>query len=87
MKALKMNEGDIVFGYVTEIDEFWQRAVNSLKIYNIECFYNESLGLDIKMIDEQKVSIYKLEHIILKITHKEYSKLEKEVIISGKARN
>lgn len=116
MKALKMNEGEIIFGYVTEIDEFWQRVVNSLKIYNIECFYNESLALDIKMIDEQKISIYKLEHItsklkewykdeiesieyeiisekertlkaILKITHKEYSKLEKEVIISGKARN
>ena len=49
MKALKMNEGEIIFGYVTEIDEFWQRVVNSLKIYNIECFYNESLGLDIKM--------------------------------------
>ena len=41
MKAIKMNDGDINFSTISGIEEFWQRVVNSLKIYSIECFYDE----------------------------------------------
>lgn len=63
MKAIKMEDGNLKFGTAEGIDEFWQRVVNALKIYDTECFYNENLGLNIRMMFEQKVSEYKLEHI------------------------
>lgn len=47
MIAVKMEDGEWKFGIVEGIDEFWQRVVNSLKIYDTECFYNEKLGLNI----------------------------------------
>lgn len=56
MKSIKIEDGNLEFMYVDGIDEFWQRVVNSLKIYNTECFYNENLGLDIRLINEQKVA-------------------------------
>ena len=40
MEAIKMDDGDIKFSRILGIDEFWQRVVNSLKIYSIECFYD-----------------------------------------------
>lgn len=112
MKSIKIEDGNLEFMCIDGIEEFWQRVVNSLKIYNTECFYNENLGLDIRLINEQKVSEYKLEHIVNKlrewykseiesidyeiiseeertlkakiyITHKEYSKIEREVNING----
>ena len=92
MKAIKMNDGDINFSTISGIEEFWQRVVNSLKIYSIECFYDENLGLDIRIINEQDVAEYKLEIISeeertlkakIYITHKEHNDIEKEVIISG----
>jgi len=67
MKAIKMNDGDINFSTISGIEEFWQRVVNSLKIYSIECFYDENLGLDIRIINEQDVAEYKLEHICRKL--------------------
>lgn len=67
MKAIKMNDGDIKFSTISGIEEFWQRVVNSLKIYSIECFYDEKLGLDIRIINEQDVAEYKLEHICRKL--------------------
>ena len=67
MKAIKMNGGDINFSTISGIEEFWQRVVNSLKIYSIECFYDEKLGLDIRIINEQDVAEYKLEHICRKL--------------------
>ena len=67
MKSIKMNAGNIEFTTISGIDEFWQRIVNSLKIYSNECFYDENLGLDIRMINEQEISEYKLEHICGKL--------------------
>ena len=67
MEAIKMDDGDIKFSRILGIDEFWQRVVNSLKIYSIECFYDENLGLDIRIINEQDVAEYKLEHICRKL--------------------
>lgn len=113
MIAIKMSDGDLKFEIVKGEDEFWQRLVNSLKIYNIECFYNQNLGVDISILHEQDIDEYKLEHIkekikewykkeiisidyeiiskenrVLKakllITHKEYSKISKEVTIHAK---
>lgn len=113
MKALKMENGELDFKIISGVEEFWQRVKNSLKIYANECFYNENLGIDLIIINEQDIAEYKLEHIcsklkewykneilgidykiisederILKakilIKHKEYSKIEKEVVINGK---
>lgn len=64
MKSLKMKDGDIQLGgLVIGIDEFLQRWINSLKVYGIECYYNENLGLDINVIDGIEDAKYKLEHI------------------------
>lgn len=64
MKSLKMKDGDIQFaGKVTGIEEFLQRWINSLKIYSIECYYNENLGLNINVINGIDDAKYKMEHI------------------------
>lgn len=67
MIAVKMQNGDLFFEKIRGEEEFWQRVVNTLKIYNIECFYNQNLGVDISILHEQEVDIYKLEHIKAKI--------------------
>ncbi len=111
MKSINLTNGNLKFECITGVEEFWQRVINSLKIYSSECFYNENLGLDIKILFEQKYSEYKLEHIKdklkewykneienisyeiiseeertlkakLYITHKKYSNIEREVLIS-----
>lgn len=67
MKSINLIDGNLKFECVSGVDEFWQRVINSLKIYSTECFYNQNLGLDIKMIYDQKYSQYKLEHIKSKL--------------------
>lgn len=88
MKAIKMNDGDINFSTISGIEEFWQRVVNSLKIYLVECFYDENLGLDIRIINEQDVAEYKLEHICRKLQEWFRSEIESVSyqIISGEER-
>ena len=64
MKSLKMKDGDIQLGgLVIGIDEFLQRWINSLKVYGIECYYNENLGLNITVINGIDDAKYKMEHI------------------------
>jgi|GEM_PF-583724 len=64
MIGIKTIDGDIIFGERVEgLDEFVQRVVNSLSIYSDETFYDEKLGLDINVIDNQKYAVYKMEHI------------------------
>lgn len=59
-----MLDGELQFGErVNDLEEFVQHWVNTLKIDATECFYNEHLGLDKRLIDNQKSNIYKLEHI------------------------
>lgn len=69
MTSLKMVEGELQFdgSVVAGIEEFLQRLVNSLKIYNIECYYNENLGLDIRILNEIDEPEYKLQHIKEKV--------------------
>lgn len=83
MIAVNMEDGEWKFGIVGGMDEFWQRVLNSLKIYDTECFYNEKLGLNIRMIFEQKVAEYKLEHIKGKLMEwysKELDAVEYDII-------
>lgn len=64
MEAIKMLDGELIFSErVNDLEEFLQRWVNTLKIDAHECFYNELLGLDKRLIDNQRSNICKLEHI------------------------
>lgn len=68
MNSLKMTDGEIDFnGLTTGIDEFLQRLVNSLKVYNTECYYNQNLGIDITILNEIEEPNYKLQHIKEKV--------------------
>ena len=64
MIGLKMLDGELQFNEKVEgVDEFIQRVVNTIKIFAIECYYNENLGLDIRVINGVDDAKYKLEHI------------------------
>jgi len=48
--------------------KFWDKNLNrDTEIAVIENFYDENLGLDIRIINEQDVAEYKLEHICRKL--------------------
>lgn len=64
MEALKMQDGEIIFGKkVDGLEEFIQRWINTLKIDASECFYNERLGISKSILFGEKSNRYKLEYL------------------------
>ena len=84
MTSLKTNDGELQFNErVSGVEEFIQRVENTIKIFRIECYYNENLGLDIKVLNGVDDAKYKLEHIkekLIQLFSDELNELTYELI-------